>query len=139
PPDFPTFPTRRSSDLALGAAQQVPVPVDHAGDDDAVRFVDERGRPVLRLDRRPLADLRDDPAGHRDRAVPVDLAVGVERDDPLTGDDGVDDDRSGSVRGCHRPLPRVCAGVPTAAAGVAARWRQTRYPPQMMAATPKLT
>ena len=47
----------------------------------------------------------------------------------LAGEDGVDGDRFGSVSCRHRPLPRVCAGVPTAAAGVAARWRQTRYPP----------
>ena len=52
---------------ALGAAQQVPVPVDHAGDHDAVRFVDQRGRLVLLQDRRSLAGLGDDTAGHRDR------------------------------------------------------------------------
>jgi hypothetical protein len=111
---------------ALGTAQQVPVPVDQAGDDDAARLVDQRGRPVLRQDRGALADLGDDPTGHRDRAVPVDLALGVERNDPLAGDDGVDVDWFGALGDCHRPLPRVWAGVPSAAAGAVARCRQTR-------------
>ena len=35
----------------LGAAQQVPVPVGHARDDDGLRLVDQRGGPVPRQDR----------------------------------------------------------------------------------------
>jgi hypothetical protein len=74
----------------LGAAQQVTVPVGHAGDDNGGRLVDERRRAVGGEDRRPLAHLDDDAAGDGDRAVGVDLPLAVEGNDPGPGDDRVD-------------------------------------------------
>ena len=100
---------------ALGAAQQVTVPVGHAGDDDRLRLVDQRRRAVGGEDRRPLADLDDDAVGDGDRAVAVDLPRAVERDDPGAGDDRVDRHRRlglARLTRSHRPCFLAVGRVP---------------------------